>query len=302
MANTEQAQDLYFEFGGSTVGGQPAIHSAPTKTAGGTPYLMAAGVALLSRPAVNLVQLAPFIKGFPQFDGTNYVKDTLPDHGANLCKTAGQVCYLSFGDKRSKSTDASKYFANIMAQGHGSVLEHANYSFLFYGIDRAVTHELVRHRAGFAYSQVSQRYVDGAALRFVMRPEYLETNALQKDFERWIDLCRQRYDSRAAHLLQEQERQGATESRTARRKQVNQAARACLPNEVEAPILVTGNVRAWRHFIEARCNDHADQTIRRLAFRTFLCLAMEEPLLFGDYQIHKLGRGDYSVTTATRKV
>src|SRR5687767_15694217 len=62
------------------------------------------------------------------------------------------------------------YLENIKKQGHGSVLEHANYSLLLEGISRSLTHELVRHRAGFAYSQLSQRYVDESEANFVMPP------------------------------------------------------------------------------------------------------------------------------------
>ncbi len=74
-----------------------------------------------------------------------------------VVETAGRLCYLSFGTGRST---ASEYIANILASRHGSVLEHAVCGFIFTGISRSLTHELVRHRAGMAYSQLSQRYVD----------------------------------------------------------------------------------------------------------------------------------------------
>jgi thymidylate synthase (FAD) len=75
------------------------------------------------------------------------------------------------------------YFERLTSAGHGSVLEHANFSFLLYAISRSVTHELVRHRAGVGISQVSQRYVSGAVLRFVERPEYQNDPELHAHFE-----------------------------------------------------------------------------------------------------------------------
>src|SRR3954453_21255676 len=72
-----------------------------------------------------------------------------------------------------------EYLDNIKKQGHGSVLEHANYSLLLEGVSRSLTHELVRHRAGFAYSQLSQRYVDESEPRFVMPPAIIGDAALE---------------------------------------------------------------------------------------------------------------------------
>src|SRR5213082_2947479 len=75
-----------------------------------------------------------------------------------------------------------EYLENIKKQGHGSVLEHANYSILIEGVSRSLTHELVRHRAGFAYSQLSQRYVDESEASFVIPPAIIGDDALEK---RW---------------------------------------------------------------------------------------------------------------------
>ena len=78
--------------------------------------------------------------------------------GERLAEFAGRLCYMSQKNPANRAT--RDYLENIKKQGHGSVLEHANYSLLLEGVSRSLTHELVRHRAGFAYSQLSQRYVD----------------------------------------------------------------------------------------------------------------------------------------------
>jgi thymidylate synthase (FAD) len=283
------------------------LPSPALTTEAGTPDLRVPGVAMLSRPEVHVGNLADFLGGFsPELNFPQYLDDPTPlPPGAQLCKTAGQVCYASFGPKRTYNADAARYFHNIVESGHGSVLEHANYSFLFYGISRSVTHELVRHRAGVGVSQISQRYVSGRVLRFVERPEYQDNPELHSAFERRIDAAAKEYNNIAERLLAQQ-KAGAgilsAEARTDLRKKVQQAARSVLPNETEAPIVVTANARAWRHILEMRANPHAEIEIRALAFRAYLCLAAADPILFGDYRITPLPDGTYGVETDHPKV
>ena len=84
--------------------------------------------------------------------------------GEQLCEMAGRTCYMSFGKGRKTNAD---YLGHIIGVGHGSVLEHATWNFLITGVSRSFTHELIRHRAGFGYSQLSQRYVDESDCDFV---------------------------------------------------------------------------------------------------------------------------------------
>jgi thymidylate synthase (FAD) len=287
--------------------GFPSVPSEALSSDSGTPYLKSPGVAVLSRPQVSIPNLADFLNGFtPELRFPQYLDDpTLLPEGAALCKAAGQLCYASFGPKRSMNADAKRYFENIKESGHGSVLEHANYTFVFYGISRSVTHELVRHRAGVSVSQISQRYVSGRVLRFVERPEYQEVPELHSAFLTRIDAAAADYNRIASALL-EQQKSGSEllsgEARTDLRKKVQQAARSVLPNETEAPIVVTANSRSWRHIIEMRANPHAEIEIRALAFRIYLCLAVMDPILFGDYQVSEFKDGTYGVETKYSKV
>lgn len=286
--------------------GFPVILSPAFATPGGTPYLREPGVSLLAKPDVNIAGLAPFLNDFaPELHFPQYLDDPtiLPD-AAQLCKAAGQLCYMSFAPKRTHNDEAARYFHNILESGHGSVLEHAHFSFLFYGISRSVTHELVRHRL-LNFSQVSQRYVSGRVLRFVERSEYRDDADLHSAFERRIDQAASDYEHVAQRLLAQQKAGSellSGEAKTDLRKKVQQAARSVLPNETEAPIIVTGNVRAWRHFVEMRANAHAETEIRALAFRAFLCLVAVEPLLFADYEQVTLPDGTQAVETQFRKV
>jgi thymidylate synthase (FAD) len=212
------------------------------------------------------------------------------------------MCYLSLGPKRTWNADADAYFENIRKQAHGSILEHANISLAFWGIPRSLTHELVRHRAGFAYSQVSQRYVDGTRLRFVMRPEFIGHPELEQHFVSWVDDVVVEYDKRAELLLKVMGPTLAKLTPTERRKAVNQAARSCLPNETEAPIVVTGNVRAWRHYLNMRGSQAAEPEIRALAVRVLVCLYQISPMLFQDFSIQKDDTGRIFLHTAYPKV
>lgn len=287
--------------------GFPYIPSVALATAKGTPYLREPGVHLLARPQTDLTAMRPFLEGFSAELGFGeYLDDPTPlPPGGALAKAAGQLCYMSFGPRRTLNAQAERYFANIKSSGHGSVLEHASFSILCCGISRSVTHEVVRHRAGFGFSQVSQRYVSGRVLRFVERPEYAADPELHALFEQRIDRAAAEYESMAAALLKRQ-KSGAemlsAEAQTDLRKKVQQAARSLLPNETEAPIVITGNGRSWRHFLEMRANEHAEVEIRALAMRIYYVLVETDPLLFGDYRVRSLSDGTCAVDTDYRKV
>ncbi len=304
--NTGRTQRLFEELGGTVTDGFPAIHSPVHHTEAGTPYLKRPGVVVLARPQTNVAGLKGFLKGFdPGLRFPEYIDDPteLPD-STQLCKTAGQVCYASFGPRRTTNENAAAYIERLTSAGHGSVLEHASFSFLLYGISRSVTHELVRHRAGVGFSQISQRYVSGAVLRFVERPEYQEDEELHRLFEERADRAAAGYEEMAERLLDRQEG-GASmltaDHKTDARKKVQQTARSLLPNETEAPMVFTGNVRALRHIIEMRADAHAESEIRNLALRIFLCLRTLDPILFGDYELGELPDGTYTVSTRYRK-
>jgi thymidylate synthase (FAD) len=304
--STERVAELFEALGGTVSDGFPTVRSPVCHTPTGTAYLKVPGVVMLAKPRTNVAGLKDFLEGFdPSLGFPAYVDDpvTLAD-SSQLCKTAGQVCYGSFGPRRTTNENAAAYFERLISAGHGSVLEHASFSFLLYGISRSVTHELVRHRAGTGFSQISQRYVSGSVLRFVERPEYQPDPELHALFEERADRAAAEYEAMAVRLLERQEGGEAllnAEYKTDARKKVQQTARSLLPNETEAPMVFTGNVRALRHVIEMRADEHAESEIRNLAVRLFLCLATTDPILFGDYRIQSLPDGTHKVTTEYRK-
>jgi len=201
--------------------------------------------------------------------------------GERLAEFAGRLCYMSQANPAKRPT--REYLDNIKKQGHGSVLEHANYSLLVEGVSRSLTHELVRHRAGFAYSQLSQRYVDESNASFVVPPAVIGDDALEQRWREQIESAQRTYVAMVEALM---ERYGWVADRAHRRKMAREAARAVLPNATETKIVVTGNARAWRTMLELRTGEGAEMEIRRFAVTTLRLLQQEAPGFFSDFVIY----------------
>jgi len=140
-STAQLVRELFQKLGGSVEDGFPAVHSPVYRTGTGTPYLKAPGVVMLARTRTNIAGLAGFLEGFdPELRFPEYLDDpTLLPDSSQLCKTAGQTCYMSFGVRRTRNENAAAYIERLTSAGHGSVLEHASFSFLLYGISRSVT-------------------------------------------------------------------------------------------------------------------------------------------------------------------
>ena len=201
--------------------------------------------------------------------------------GERLAEFAGRLCYMSQHNPAGRTT--REYLENIKKQGHGSVLEHANYSLLLEGISRSLTHELVRHRAGFAYSQLSQRYVDESEANFVIPPALMGDEKLMEEWKAQVESAQKTYRELVESLMARYE---WVENRVHRRKMAREAARGVLPNSTETKIIVTGNARAWRTMLELRSSEAAELEIRRLAVTVIRTLQREAPSFFSDFEIY----------------
>jgi thymidylate synthase (FAD) len=122
-------------------------------------------IFLVGRPSVDEEQLLAFLD---DNDVETWTTDAVSD-GVKIPEVAGRVCYMSFGKPRPGGNQG--YLSHIKEVGHGSVLEHSTWNFILQGISRSLTHELVRHRVGTAFSQLSQRYVDSSDVGFVVPPQ-----------------------------------------------------------------------------------------------------------------------------------
>ena len=254
---------------------------------------------IVRKPKVYLVgrsqAISEGLTGFIKDHNTTWEHDT--EKGPEiLCEAAGRICYMSYGRGRKSNQE---YLKNILDSGHGSVLEHVTWNFILTGVSRSLTHELVRHRAGFAYSQLSQRYVSEDDTDFV-EPEAIATDPeLHEAWLKCVEGSRQAYIRLVDGLSKKFEN---IQDKTLRRKMARQAARSVLPNATETKIFVTANARAWRHFIELRGGEHADIEIRGLAVELLKILQRESQNIFGDFTLQTLADGSEAVATTHHKV
>jgi thymidylate synthase (FAD) len=213
--------------------------------------------------------------------------ETDVDGGQALAEFAGRACYQSWTKPNPATATNEGYLRHILEVGHLSVLEHGTVSMYLSGISRSLTHELIRHRH-FSYSQLSQRYVPERDAAFVEPAVIAEDDVLHEKFLAAADAALAAYTD----LLEGLETRFAdVPNATLRRKQARQAARAVLPNATETRIVVTGNYRAWRHFIAMRASEHADVEIRELAIACLRELQRVAGNVFGDFRVSELADG-----------
>lgn len=226
--------------------------------------------------------------------------------GQALAEFAGRACYQSFDKPNPRTATNAGYLRHIFEVGHHSILEHGSVTFYITGISRSLTHEFIRHRH-LSPSQLSQRYVDAKTMKMVIPP------LVEKMIERTVDeaVARMAGDEVLTHpetgepgtrkdVLGYCLEQYALEQKNAalenydelvgefaeafpdlKVKEVREAGRSALPNATETRVVMSGNYRAWMHFLEMRDSIHADAEIARLAKEIGRQLAEHAPNIFG---------------------
>lgn len=243
-------------------------------------------VYLLSRPRLDGGDLCRMLSE----SGADTWHSTAGTDAEALVEVAGRTCYQSWHGGRG----SEDHLRHLLEVGHGSVIEHANWTLALAGISRSLGHEFIRSRAGFAYSELSQRFVDCENVAFVVPPALLpgmepEGAPLASAYGVWLTGCDRAsadYSLLAAILTAEAPRGLLA---TDRRKWARQAARSVLPECAETKLVVTANARAWRWWLEQRGSAGADAEIRRLAVAILAKLRPEAPVLFGDLEVTAAG-------------
>lgn len=154
------------------------------------------------------------------------------------------TCYNSVPKELEK---ARKMISAIIKSGHESCIEHATATFEIDGVSRVLTHELVRHRIGFSYSQRSQRYVDESQPSYVTPEEIAENPKALEIYKDFMDASWNTYSKLQSLGLR------------------NEYARYVLPNACKTKICVTADFRAWRNFLKLRLSKRAQHEIRNMA-------------------------------------
>jgi thymidylate synthase (FAD) len=240
-------------------------------------------VFLIARPAVDFEGMAGYLR---EVGGEAWLKrrideaDEAPNPGELVVEFGGRACYRSWEPGLNPNvtkvrTDQREYFANILRSAHGSVLEHANYSFALHNCSRVFTHELIRHRAGSAFSQESLRYVRLTDIGFRVPP------ALEPVREKVLSIVEQleEFQVSAASEL------GIDEEGVPFhvKKEVTSALRRLAPIGLSTDILWTANARALRHVIEMRTAPGAEEELRMVFDEIARVMQAEAPGLFQDF-------------------
>ena len=158
---------------------------------------------------------------------------------------------------------AEKFVEMIVRKGHLSVLEHVNAAFRLTGGSRAFTHQLVRHRMA-SFTQQSQRYVNENNFRFVEPPSIAGHEEAHDAFTAFMEHARSAYLNLQSMGIK------------------NEDARFVLPNAITSEIVVSADLREWRHIIEVRSHSSAQWEIRQAAVTIFEILSRKIPSAFFD--------------------
>lgn len=241
-------------------------------------------VHLIARPSLNVDGMLAYLR---DVGGESWLRSRLdeaggePNAGELLVEFGGRACYRSWKPGLNPNvtrtrTDQREYFENILRSAHGSVLEHANYSFALRNVSRVFTHELVRHRAGSAFSQESLRYVRLTDIGFRVPP------ALEPVREQVLSIVEQleEFQVSAAAAL------GIDEEGIPFhvKKEVTSALRRLAPLGLSTDIIWTANARTLRHVIEMRTAEGAEEELRIVFDAIARVMLAEAPGLFQDFE------------------
>lgn len=245
-------------------------------------------VYLVARPAVDWHSLQRFLSHIDAGEWLDRIDNQLLSgaqlsEGEILVEVGGRECYRSWTPGLNPNVvkvreSSSEYLKNIVASGHGSVLEHANYSFIFHNVSRVFTHEMVRHRAGAAYSQESMRYVRLDDLPFWFSDW---AKADEELMSRCIDLLYRM----EAHQQWMSEHFGLDDEGVPfeEKKHKTSFMRRFAPDGVATGMLCTMNVRTLRHVIAMRTALPAEEEIRLVMDEVAKIMLNELPNLMADY-------------------
>ena len=269
------------------------------------------GVFLIAKTQVNIDESAKWLEhlGVDEWD---YEKTD----AEAITELAGRRCYMSFKPGMNPNVtkiraDLSQYIENILKSGHGSVLEHASYTFAIEGVSRVFTGEMNRHRAGWAISEGSMRYI-----RFEDMGYWLPTSINPIPYHcpscdpEWFDeknkeaqtLQHKKILSKAVfhrafkdaekHYAELQEiwkDELAPESKFHSKKEITSMMRRIVPMGVASGGIWTGNIRAIRHVIAMRTTEAAEEEICYVFSNIMKRIAELEPNLFGDFEQDEFG-------------
>lgn len=242
-------------------------------------------VYLIARPQVDYTGICRYLKSTGASKQTRENWDIEDGADAqNLVEFAGRLCYNSFEPGLNPNVtrirgDQDAYLSNILSSQHGSVLEHANFTFVFQDVSRVMTHEVVRHRAGCAISQESLRYVRPRDIPFWFPDWAKEDTELMHHAEGMLQLMEEFHQWMTLHFGLDDE-----EVPFSVKKHRTSFMRRFLPDGIATAMTWTANVRTLRHVLEVRTAPGAEEEIRLVFDQVAKLMIQECPALFQDFQ------------------
>lgn len=209
------------------------------------------------------------------------------DPGEVLTSTFAKLCYASLSPDKNKNLsgvrDIASNLLGVIDAAHGSVFEHVSVNFIVTDCSRVLTHEIVRHRVGTAFSQTSGRYVRTDTLRFVADPVLRQHGVVTEAEEFELLAILEAYMKRAGRRIE----LAAADMDT--KKRLTSAARRFLPSGQANEIAVTLNLRALRHTIMLRTARAAEWEIRKVFEQIYRLVKDRYPLMFHDALEQEIG-------------
>lgn len=180
-----------------------------------------------------------------------------------VIELSGRVSYLSFGNMKEGSE--ADFIRMLIRKGHHSVLEHASASFMITGVSRTCTHQLVRHRLA-SYTMQSQRHLSEESFDCVVPESIADNEGAMEAWNHIVNEIRQEYKNFTDEGI------------------LWEDARFLLPQATKTSLVMTANLREWRHIFDLRISEHAQWEIRELMSRILLQLKVVCPNVFYDYE------------------
>src|SRR6266481_3506505 len=240
-------------------------------------------IFLVSEPSFDLAEMDEFLRE----SHTSWRRTARTKPGEQIVEAAGRICYMSFGEKQSPR-DTHEYVKRLVDQGHESVLEHVNWGFIISCVSRAFTHQLVRHRVGFSFSQLSQQYHEETDAEFIEPQVNLPPEA-KAAWDHAMATAKKAYGE-ILESLRFLESKSKREDGCVKevRRAIRSTARSVLPNATQTKIWVTVNARALRHFFSVRGAIAGDLEMRQVSAEMLRIVKIKAPALFFDFDIETL--------------
>jgi thymidylate synthase (FAD) len=224
-------------------------------------------------------------------------KETVNDP-ALLVALAAKQCYMAFQPGLNPNVnkvrkDMVEYLDNVLKQRHGSVIEHATFTFAVNGCSRVFTGEVNRHRAGVAISERSMRYVRYTAkdISFWMpecfREEAGDSPEIKHKKELSRDLLEKMFTTQGEAMENFAEiwkEELDPESKFHLKKVLTSAFRRCVGMGIATGGVWTLNLRALRHTIALRTDPSAEEEIAHIFKKIGAIMLKELPEIFGDFK------------------